>query len=841
MRPLSFLGAALLLAGTLYLGFRGVGPLPPLGPFLDPMRGVWSATATTEHPTQATASVPGMRAPVDIRYDKRGVPHLFARDDSDLICALGYVVARDRLFQLELQARAGAGTLTELVGARAIAVDSEPRHLGLPRAAERNWAALSDSSPGKRFAIAYAAGINAWIDALTPELVPVEYKLLGRAPMHWQPIDALHLSNRMAYTLSYFPDEGARLAAEGLVGRAAARAVFPIAGPIQEPIQPNAVGGARYAFPAIPAPGTLDSAVTALRPLLPGVRSDDPDAGVARVFASNNWAVAPARSASGHALLAGDPHLELTLPSIWFEVHLVVPGVRDVYGVTIPGSPGVLIGFTPDLAWSFTNTGADVVDFYRETVDDHARPTRYMVDDQWKDLEQREEVYRTPDGKTIRVDTVRFTHRGPLSRAGGDWVSMRWTALEPNDLTAALSGAARQHTAAAFLDTLAAHFLVPAQNAIVADRQGTIAIRSTGHYPIRPGSGDGETIRDGSTSASDWQGYWPVSSYPQAFNPAQGFLASANQQPLDPAADGRYVASDQAFEAWRALQINRLLRANAQVTLDDMRRWQTSPGSVRADLFAPYFVAASHKRVNAGSANHRLQTADSVLAAWDRRYTATNTGSALFERAMRELVRRTWDELIPPGKTDRVATPTGHVLLQLLADSANVWWNDTRTPRVRETRDDILVASLQAAYDTLAAHNGPPRRDRWSWGRLGPADVSHLLRLEGFSRHGLVVNGGPGTLNPSTGGGFGSSWRMVVELGGTVRARGTYPGGQSGNPASPRYDDRLRFWARGDLEPLYAPPSLDSMAPAQVRASLTLRPATAGVAPPAPAPARPRP
>ena len=817
-------GAAVVLAATTVLGFRGAGPLPPLGPFLDPVRGAWATASSAEHPVDATATIPGLVAPVEIRYDVRGVPHIFARNDTDLFRGLGYVIARDRLFQLELQARAGAGTLTELVGAVAAAADSEPRHLGMPRAAERAWAALADAAPGKQFATAYAAGVNAYIDSLTAREVPVEYKLLGRRPARWKPVDALHLSNRMAHTLSYFPDERERLTAEALVGRAAARAVFPVAGPIQEPIQPNGAGAPRYDVHPLAAPGTPDSAAVALLPILPRTSEDDPDAGIARIFASNNWAVSPSRSKTGHALLAGDPHLELTLPSIWFEVHLVIPGRLDVYGVTIPGSPGVLIGFNRDLAWSLTNTGADVVDYYRETVDDHSAPTRYLLDEGWKVVESRQEIYRDPLGRAIRTDTVRFTHRGPLMRMGADWVSMRWTALEPNDIVAAFAGATRQTTAAAFLDTLAQHYFAPAQNAIVADRHGTIAIRSTGHYPIRPDSGDGLKIRDGSTSASDWQGFWPVSSYPQAFNPAQGYLASANQQPIDPAIDARYLGTDNAFEAWRALQINRLLRGNAQVSVDDMRSFHTNPGSVRAELFAAYFQQAVGKRTAGGQGSPSLRAADSVLRSWDRRYTAENSGSALFERGMRELARRTWDELIPPGEKNRVATPSTHVLLALLADSANAWWDDQRTKDRREHRDDVLAASLESAFDTLVSQHGPPRAVTWAWGKVGAVHVNHLLGLSGFSRRGIAVNGGPGTLNPSSGSGYGSSWRMVVDLGDRVRAFGTYPGGQSGNPASARYDDRLRFWRRGELELLYAPPALDSVAPAQVRAALTLRP-----------------
>jgi penicillin amidase len=312
-----------------------------------------------------------------------------------------------------------------------------------------------------------------------------------------------------------------------------------------------------------------------------------------------------------------------------------------------------------------------------------------------------------------------------------------------------------------------------------------------------------------------------VSDYPQAVNPAQGYLASANQQPIDPRAQPRYLGSEQNYDPWRALQINRLLRADSSVSLDEMRRFQTDAGSVRADLFLPYFLRASAAAPNGSES---LRSADSLLRRWDRRYTVDNTASALFERALRELTRRTWDELIPPGDSVRVATPGGVVLLQLLQDSASAWWDDRRTRDRVESRNDLLAGALAAAFDSLRTTQGPPTAERWSWGRLGSANIRHLLGLAGFSRTGMPVQAGPGTLNPSPASGFGSSWRMVVELGDRVRALGTYPGGQSGNPASPLYDDRLRLWLNGDLELLYAPATLEALAPAQVRASLTLEP-----------------
>jgi penicillin amidase len=240
----------------------------------------------------------------------------------------------------------------------------------------------------------------------------------------------------------------------------------------------------------------------------------------------------------------------------------------------------------------------------------------------------------------------------------------------------------------------------------------------------------------------------------------------------------------------------------------------------------PYFLSAAAQARAAGNASDSLRAADSVLSRWNRRYTVENTGAVLFETAMAELGRRTWDELIPVGDSVRVAAPSAGVLLELLVDSTSMWWDDRRTTNRVEDRNSILRESLVAAYQSVSRRHGAPDSTRWAWGRVGPAAVNHILGFAGFSRRDVPIQGGRGTLNPSAQRtGFGASWRMVVELGDRVRAMGTYPGGQSGNPASVRYDDRLRFWQRGELELLLAPQAVDSLSAEQVRVSLTLTPA----------------
>ena len=414
-----------------------------------------------------------------------------------------------------------------------------------------------------------------------------------------------------------------------------------------------------------------------------------------------------------------------------------------------------------------------------------------------------------------------------MQRIEGRWISARWAVLETPFNAGQLSEAARATTVQQWQQVMG-DWGGPAQNMIVADTSGTIAIRSTGRFPIRPADGLGNQLRDGTTTKSDWTGWWPVSRYPQAINPGQGYLASANQQPIDPKVSSDYLGADW-YAPWRAMRINQLLRADSAVTPDRMRLMQTDVGSPRAEMFVPALLGAAATR----QGDTVLQHAAAILARWDRHYTRRNHEAILFEYAMGELNDRLWDELRPGGtaggrQSGREALPMPGLMVvaELLADPGNEWWDDRRTDGVIEQRDDILAESLKAAYLRAAASFGSPEGAGWLWSNRRTVRIRHLLGLPGFGAPELPAMGGPSTISPSSGnGGFGSSWRMVVEMGSTVKALGIYPGGQSGNPASPRYLDLLPKWAAGELDTLRTPVAPDSLPGALTSATLDLEPA----------------
>jgi penicillin amidase len=815
----------IVLVGT---SVRHVGPVPRLGGFLDPWNGVWALAATADPAREETLELSGLGAAAETVFDDRGVPHIFAATAEDAARALGYVVARDRLFQMELRWRTASGRMSELVGAGALPMDRRMRRLGLVRSAERDFAALDPGSPAAREIAAYAEGVNAYIDDLDRRHLPLEYRLLGATPARWEPVYSFYLLKLMGWNLTYSRGDLTRLRLQALVGAEAAAALYPVNSPIQQPIQPNGERGLRHDFLPFPPPGAPDTAVGALVQAMGSVLESpggDPTPGGDELLGSNNWVVAPSRTAAGAALLAGDPHLDLTLPSIWYEAHVVVPGELDVYGVTIPSVPATIIGFNRDVAWSFTNTGADVIDFYEERLDAEERPARYRVDGEWRPLERRVEEYRGHGGALLATDTLYLTHRGPVLGVGGRQLSMRWTVLEPGAETAALRAAARASSVDELLEATAS-FGAPAQNIVMADRGGNIAIRSTGRFPFHP-DGSGLKLRDGTGSASDWTGFWPLDRYPFALNPAQGYLASANQQPLDPRVDETYLGADWPAP-WRAVRINQLLAADSSVTPEAMRRYQTDPGNAKADWYLPFFLDAVVRVSEREGVDARAREAAALLARWDRRYTKENVGATLFELAMDELISRTWDELLVTGGEGpprRIYTPPTHVLASLLHDPQSPWWDDRRSEGAVEDRDAVLVASLAAALDQAKQSHGESDGAGWRWERVQQIHIYHMLGLPSLSSLGIAVQGGPGNVNPSSGGGtHGASWRMVVELGSEVRAWSIYPGGQSGNPASRRYADRIASWAAGELDSVLFPRRAEELDASRVASVLHLIP-----------------
>lgn len=777
-RPLLWILPAV---GLLVATLTRFGPLPPLLVFLDPWDGIWSVARQAVEHRSGEFALPGLAGPAQVQVDRRGVPHIHAATDADAWRALGWIHARDRLFQMELQTRATAGTLTEWVGGAARPLDEEMRGLGLTRVADSLWAALPDTAAARLALTAYAEGINGWEVGSDARDLPFEYHLLGVTPQRWKPEHSYYLFQRMAYTLSWQDTDLARERLAALVGDTVAAALLPAVAPIQEPIVP--VTASTHAIPR-PLPYPLPRPRHPIRGgrIADRASFDDLEAG------SNNWVVAPARSATGRPLLAGDPHLDLSLPSIWYEAELRSDQGLAIYGVTIPGEPAVLIGLTPGVAWSFTNSEGDFVDRYAEEVDDEAHPRRHLVDGRWWPVQSRVEAFRDRQGDTIAVDTFYWDRRGPLTWNGAEWRSSRWTALEVSDPLGAFLRLQRAGSVADFVAAVGT-LEAPGQNGVAADTAGHIAERTGARMPRRPGN-DGGRIFDGRQSSEDWRGDLPP--MPTVIDPARGYLFSANQQGVDPATDRAYRGNGWA-PPWRAMRIAELLRADRSVTVETMRRWQTDPYSIRAEWWLPTLISAA-------AADSTLAAPRALLAGWRDGFRPESRAAALFEATMDQVDRAVWDELDGPDGR-RVAWPSAAVLAVLRDAPNDPWWDRRDTP-VKESRDAILRGALASAWRSLLDDGRlGPDTALWRWDSYRTARVGHVAFFPGLGAEKLSVTGGNGTLSPLAGSGtHGASWRMVVEMGSRPLVLSTYPGGQSGNPASARYADRIEEWQRGGLD-----------------------------------------
>jgi penicillin amidase len=422
------------------------------------------------------------------------------------------------------------------------------------------------------------------------------------------------------------------------------------------------------------------------------------------------------------------------------------------------------------------------------------------VDDAWWPVTSRVEQFRDRAGTILSVDTMYRDRRGPLTRYAGEWRSVRWTGLETKDPLGSFFRLQRARTTA---DFLAAHATLeaPAQNGVAADTAGHIVALTAGRFPRRPNN-DGGVIFDGRSSAEDWVGDLPP--MPSVSDPAQGYLYSANQQGVDPRMDHAYRGNAWAAP-WRAMRIAHLLETDSAVTLDAMRRWQTDPVSERAVWWTGAFLDAA-KGVDS------LRPARALLAGWHDGYRPGSRAAPLFEAAMDALASFTWDELAA-GDGRRVAWPSATVLAALRDAPDDIWWDRSDTPE-REGRDDILRLALARGWALVAAPERlGPDTTIWRWDHFRTARIPHLAFIPGLGLNGLSVTGGNGTLSPlGAGGNHGPSWRMVVEMSHHPVAFTTYPGGQSGNPASARYDERVEQWRTGGLDSARIPRTPEELA-----------------------------
>nr|BCX01664.1 MAG: penicillin amidase [Bacteroidota bacterium] len=787
------------------------GSLPPLELLIDPWDGLYRTARAAREPAHLQVRSPALQAEVRIVRDRRGVPHVFAQRDEDLAFALGYLMARDRLFQMDFMARVASGRLAEVLGPAWVETDRELRRTGMAWAARRAAERLRQEQGLEwRLLEAFSAGVNAYRDRLRPQEDPLEFRLLGYRPERWTPEHSLRVALLQAFELTFVLNDlyWDRLSRQ--LGPEAAAELYPQHSPLAEPLTPEPQGIWRDTVRISVQPGgsgKSDRQRPAFSALLSWLQP-------AEGQGSNNWAVAPWRARGGGALLAGDPHLRLTLPAIWYEVHLVSPS-RNLYGVAIPGTPAIVIGFNDHVAWSLTNTGADVLDLYALRLDTERR--HYWYQGAWRRLRIQIDTIRVRGGRE-QIDTLQFTHHGPVFFEDGRPLALRWVGHEGGRLLRALWGFGGARNWADF-EAASRFWDVPAQNVLYADRSGTIAIRSCGLFPLRR-SGHGRGVLDGTTDSTEWAGWIPFSDLPASVNPARGWLASANQDPVPP--DYPYYLGYHWPNPFRARRIRQLLEALPEAGVEDFRRMQTDVGVWLFLRVRPWIERLTAERVWPDSTRAR---AAQLLARWDGTAGVNRPEPLIFWLFWRTFRERVWDEV--PADVPR---PRDAVLLDLLERAPQSRWFDRLDTPARETAEDLLRQSLHAALDTLLVRYGTDP-EGWAWGRHHRFRIDHVTRSSALRALGRGPYPAPGFWDTLWPAGeletvHSASWRMIVRFSSEgPEGYGVYPGGSSGNPFSRYYVTGLESWLKGSLFPLRRPTSPEQVPPQERIAMWTLRPA----------------
>ena len=758
----------------------GGNTLPPLGSFFSASEGFWQ-NAETGTDAHLVMNCDLLEDEVEVRVTDRNVPHIFARNEHDLYFAQGYVTAMYRLWQLDISTRAAAGRLSEVLGARLLAYDRIQRNRGMVHAAENLLKTWEQDEQAMAILQAYADGINAYVHTLRKRDYPLEFKIMNYIPEDWTVLHTTLFVKSMATTLCLreYDLEYSNLLTH--LGDEQFANLFPNENPDDEPIIPN---GTAWNFEPLEVDTTLKVYRSDAYPMnssIGMIQEEDEDIEVG----SNNWALSGSRTASGNPILCNDPHLSLSLPSIWFEIHLNAPTL-NAYGASLPAMTGVISGFNEYCAWGETNSGQDVLDWFTVEWAD-AEKTKYIAGGETLSVDLKVENFELAGGKT-EFDTIKYTIWGPVMKYGSHaGMAMKWLAHEqPATLDATVfHDINKAESVEQFLDALD-RYHTPAQNFVYADVDGNIAIRLGGKLPLRPAN-SGRFITDGSKTRNTWEKGIPPGHNPVIINPDRGYVSSANQTPTDDLYP-YYYSGGQYFEDYRNRTLNEQLGAMERATVEDNQNLQHSAFSLKAEETLPLMLGA----LDAATLSDDEQTVYDLLTAWDYQYRSDAMAPCYYEVWFSTFEREVWDEIEALRESGPIIYPEERRLTELMTSPVDSVLFDNSSTREVETFSSLAKQTFSLAVDSL----GRLSVDQRVWGRYRPTTINHVGRIPGM---GMVLRNAPGhgdALN-ATGSTTGPSWRMVVDLTEPVSAYVVYPGGQSGNPGSASYDDMVSDWVDG--------------------------------------------
>jgi penicillin amidase len=774
--PFKFLALLLAVALVVVLD-RPMGSLPAIGRLIDPISGSLANAEPIRKDFTNDLKISSINENATVWFDDRLVPHIHAATEHDLFFIEGYIHAYFRLWQMDMETRAAAGRISEVVGEKAVPFDRKQRRKGMVYAAENSLRAMEAEPRTKQMLDAYTEGINAYIGKLNYRNYPLEYKLMGFKPERWSNLRSALLLKYMADDLTGKSDDIALTYLREVLPGWQLDMLFPLKIVGSSPVIPIGTAHERCSLtPPVAPPDSI--AFPHFRPSDFPEKTDDGKG-------SNNWAISGSRTASGAAILCNDPHLGLNLPSLWYEVQLQAPGI-NVYGASLPGTPGVVIGFNENISWGFTNNYRDVKDFY---LIDRVKGDKNKYWFEGVQLAFTNRVERVGiKGKHDLIDTVRYTIHGPLMYDGrysdkegmNRPLSMCWMAHKPTNEMLAIYLLNKATNYNQFVDAIL-NFQCPGQNMAYADRQGNIAIWGQGQF-VNKWEGQGRYVMNGVDSSTLWKELIPMRENPHVFNPQQGYVASANQSVTDSSCGYWYNGDFVELRAWR---INEVLAKLQKATIHDMFALQNDNYSVLAANSLPIMLDNLPKELSA-----RQQRYVSWLRGWNYQLDARSGAASVFQVWWDIMYEQLWKDLFSKFRTK--LQPLPERTMQLLQDTTFLKRAMGVDPRTDNGYEKI-VSSFRKAVDSLTILE---RKFGLEWYRVKNTRVAHLAKLAPFGYDNIKIGGWGNTVN-ATKTDHGPSWRMVVQMGNEIEAYGVYPGGQSGNPGSKYYANFLPKWAEG--------------------------------------------
>jgi penicillin G amidase len=744
-----------------------------------------------------TLRVKGLAMAGQVTRDSHGVPAIEAATLEDLFVAQGYVTAQDRLWQMDVMRRFGAGELSEILGEDTLKIDREQRILGLRAAARKS---LQMASPRDRsYFDAYARGVNDFIETHGSRL-PIEFRILKYRPKPWQAEDSIVIANQMVKDLNYYTF-GDALAKEKISARLGPELTFdlyvnrswhdrPPTVMREDLNEPPSQGDSDDEDDEDDAP---DNSVTQHRSTTEEIWAQrTPEA----VNGSNNWVVSGAHTVTGKPLLSNDMHLGHQMPNLWYEAHLK-SGSLDVAGVTLPGMPYVIVGHNQRIAWGFTNVGPTVTDAFIENFNAQGA---YETPQGWRQPERRTEVIHVKGKPDVNVE-VRLTRHGPIITdiLPGETrqVALRWTLYDGLHIPFFdIDAAQNWEEFRKALSTLDA----PGQNVVYADIDGNIGYQTTGRVPIRA-AGDGSLPVSGANDAHEWTGYVPFDKLPSIYNPPSGVIGTANGRI---APDGFPYSISSTWEApWRTERIYHVLESGRKFAASDMLALENDIHSEN-DLFAAerFVYAIDH----ASKPSARARQAADLMRNWDGRMLASSSAPTIAVRSAQELTRLLLEPRLGPGSEDpkqqerELSWKTYHwqmrtVWLQNILLHQPKRWLPEKYPNY----DELISAAVEAAVNQPSA---PKDLASWRWGNFNAIDLEHPV----LGKIPLVRRWAAPGMNEQSGSGYtvkavtphhGPSERFTANLADLDQSTLNTVTGQGGNFLSPYYMDQWKAWYEG--------------------------------------------